>query len=262
MSQRNIRTEINDANRVDANVSKFLKEELRTVDSADSLLCQINIGLKSEFPKWASTLAGMLCTTPQLANQTNEELAALIENEDGQTGFNYTIMSKRLSAHQRDYAGEILRKHGYATDTLVRGTDIKRIVKNDIRTERLKDDGVVFFADGMSIFDRPYKYKQRESTPTGNPWTDFCIRMNGQDIKLQTVLQLRGIGIGEFQQRDKAARAIANPDQAARRKELDREPMQSRRITKIVSAASKNNGAQAVANFKAMRALKRGREWA
>ena len=215
MSQRNIRTEINDANRIDANVSKFLKKELRTVESADSLLCQIKIGLKSEFPKWASTLAGMLCTTPQLAKLTNEELAALIKNEDGQTGFNYTIMSKKLSAHQRDYAGAILRKHGYATDTLVKGTDIKRIVKNDIRTERLKDDGVVFFADGLSIFGRSHKYKQRKGAPTGNPWTDFCVRMNNQDIKLQTILQLRGIGIGEFLIRDKAACAIATPEQGA-----------------------------------------------
>lgn len=243
MSQRNIRTEIKDAASVEAGVSKFIKEELRTIESADSLLCQVRIGLKSEFPKWASTLAAMLCTNPELANLTNEKLAGLIENEDGQTGFDYTIMSKKLSVYQRDYAGEILRNHGYATDTLVKGTDIKRIVKNDIRTETDADDGVVFFADGVSIDGTMYKYRQREVTPSGNPWHDFRIRVAGHDTPLQTVLKLRGISIGEFLKRDKAAQEFASTEHTVKRQQLDRKPKKSNAINKLIAATEANTSA-------------------
>jgi hypothetical protein len=219
-----------------------------------SLKALIKVIPESRFPKWATTLASMICTNPELANLTNEELAARIENESGETGFDHTIISKKLSIAQSHLVSDILHAYGYATDTLVNGTDIKKIVKNNVRTAALKDDGVIFYADGMSIKGRSYKYKQRESTPTGKPWTDFSIRMSGQDIKLQNILFLRDIGINEFINRDEAACATASPEQTARRQALNRAPQQSRQLKKIMAVNSPNkNGDGAVSAFKAMR---------
>lgn len=253
MSARNIRSEIKDAASVEKNLYQYVDKELDTVASGKFLKVRIKVIPESQFAMWATTLATMLCANPKLAHRTNEQLAALIESECGKTGFNHTIISKKLSAGQRHFAGEILRKHGYATDTLVKGTDIKRIVKDDVRTDALKDDGVVFHADGLSIFGRPYKYKQRESTPTGKPWTDFSIRMSGQDIKLQNFLFLREIGINDFLNRDEAACAIATPEQAERRKKLDRQPEQSRRLSKLVRVDNPKNErlTTAISDYKA-----------
>ncbi|CAG9183234.1 hypothetical protein [Cupriavidus pinatubonensis] len=262
MSQQDYKTKCQEAALVEMDVRQYADQKLATVESGNVLKSIIKIIPDSKFPNWATTLAKMLCTKPELANLGNKELVALIENDKGETGLNHTILSKDLSAVQRHLAGEILRKHGYATDTLIKGTDIKRIVKNNIRTERLMDDGVIFFADGLSINGKRYQYKQRECTPAGNPWMDFCIRMSGQDIKLKNVLILREIGIGEFQKRDEAARDAADPDQLARRQKLDREPKQTRRLTKFISADSPNrNGDKAVADFKAMPRSNSRFEW-
>ncbi|MFL9905307.1 hypothetical protein [Paraburkholderia sp. RL17-337-BIB-A] len=262
VSTRNIKSEIKDAASVEKNLYQYVDKELDTVASGKFLKVQIKVIPESQFPMWATTFASMLCANPELANLTNKELAALIENESGETGFNYTIISKKLSEGQRHHAGEILRKHGYATDTLVKGTDIKRIVKDDVRTEALKDDGVVFHADGVSMGRKRYAYRQRAVTPSGKPWHDFCIRLAGDDTSLQAFLAARTIGINDFVSRDEAARATASPEEAARRHKLERQATESRRLTKIMSADGANrNGAGAIADFKAMHTPDRCLQW-
>jgi len=262
VSERNFKAEINDAASVKKNVDQFIKEQLASVASGNSLKSRIEVFPESRFPKWASTLASMLCANPKLANENNKELAVLIESETGEIGFDHTIISKKLSEGQRHYAGEILRNHGYATDTLVKGTDIKRIVKNDIRTEALKDDGVVFYADGLSIVGKRYTYRQRAVTPNGKPWHDFCVRLSGDDTSLQAVLAARNIGVNDFMSRDEAARVSASPEEGARRHKLDRPATESRRLTKLTSANGANrNGAGAIADFKAMHTPDRCFQW-
>lgn len=251
MSQQDYKKKYQEAALVEMDVRQYADQKLASIESGNVLKTFVKVIPESQFPNWATTLATMLCTKPEHANLSNKDLVALIENDKGETGLDHTILSKPLSAIRRHLVSEILRRYGYATDTLVKGTDIKRIIKNNIRTERLKDDGVIFYADGLSFKNRSYKYKQRECTPTGKPWTDFCIRTSGQDIKLQSILFWREISIGEFQKRDEEARAIADPDQLARRQKLDREPEQSSRFTKFISADSPNkNGAGAVAHYR------------
>lgn len=262
MSQRNIKSEIQDAAVVAKRTDKYVKEQLATVASGKSLKARIRITPESRFPMWATTLARMLCANPALASLTNQQLASLIENEKGETGFDASIMSKKLSVGQRHYAGELLQNYGYATDTLKTGTDIKTIVKNNIRIETPKNDGIGFRADGLNIRGRFYQYKRRENTPTGNPWTDFSVRMYGQDINLQAILFLQGIGIGEFMNRDATARANATHEQMVRRRKLDREPKQSRGLKKIISVDNHNsNGAGVIAEYHAKRMSKNHTQW-
>lgn len=241
MSQQNYKTKYQEAALIEMDVRQYADQKLATIESGNELKSIVKVILDSKFPYWATTLATMLCTKPELANLSNEKLVALIENDKGETGLHHSILSKKLSAVQRDLAGEILRKHGYATDTLVKGTDIKRIVKNNIRTETEKDDGVVFFADGVSIDETMYKYRQRDVTPSGNPWYDFCIRVAGNDTPLQTVLKIRGISIGDFQKRDEAARKFASTEHTVKRQQLDRQPVKSRAIQKLIAASTKNS---------------------
>jgi hypothetical protein len=260
LSTQNIKDQIKDAALVAKQMNKYAEELLDNVESGDSLKALIRVIPESRFPKWATTLASLLCSNPELANNTNKDLAALIANEDGEYGLDYTIISKKLSAGQRHLVVEILQNHGYATDTLRNGTDIKTIVKNNIRTESPKDDGVIFYADGLSILGKRYSYRQRPVTPDGTPWHDFCVRLAGDDTSLKAVLAARGIGINGFINRDEAACASASPEEAARRHKLDRPAKEPRRLAKGAKAAKavavegpNKNGSRAVAGFSAMR---------
>ncbi|MFM0478876.1 hypothetical protein, partial [Paraburkholderia strydomiana] len=158
-----------------------------------------------------------------------------------ETGLDYTIISKKLSAGQHRLVVEILRKHGYATDTLNTGTDIKRIVSEDIRLETPKDDGVRFYADGVEILGRRFLYRQRAVTPNGLPWHDFCVRLAGDDTSLKAILVARGISIGEFINRDEIACACASREEMANRQELNRPAQRSRRLSKLIKTTAKSS---------------------
>jgi hypothetical protein len=142
-----------------------------------ALVARGSVVAASQFPDWPTKLAEALCADPSLAGQSNQTLAAVIEARSGKTGFNSKLLSKTLSNLQRSYAVGVLERHGYATATLAKGTDIKRIVRDNVRvatTEALEASTVeiktTFYADGLSIDSRPYQYRQRQTTPTGNPW--------------------------------------------------------------------------------------------
>lgn len=209
-----------------------------------ALVARGSVVAASQFPDWPTKLAEALCADPSLAGQSNQALAAVIEARSGKAGFNTKLLSKTLSNLQRSYAVGVLERHGYATATLAKGTDIKRIVRDNVRVataEALQASTVeirtTFYADGLSIDGRPYLYRQRQTTPTGNPWYDFCIRIAGVDTPLQTALVLRGVGIGEFRTKDEAARAVATSEQAQRRTALDREYKEHRSLSGLLPAA-------------------------
>ncbi|MFM0473038.1 hypothetical protein, partial [Paraburkholderia strydomiana] len=85
MSLRNIKNEIKDAASVAKRVSEYADKQLDKVASGKTLKAQIKIIPESRFPMWATTLTSLVCAHPELANLTNKKLAALIENENGET---------------------------------------------------------------------------------------------------------------------------------------------------------------------------------
>jgi hypothetical protein len=233
LSTRNIKSEIKDAARVAKRINEYAEEQLDTVASGKSLKVQLRVFPESRFPKWATTLASMLCDKPDLANLTNKELAALIENEDGKSGLDSTTLSKTLTRAQRLYVGHILQDYGYAIDTLVKGTDIKRIIKNNIRIESENNKSTKFFSDSIEIDGTTYKYKLRRN-PSGNRHTDFCIRMLGSDIPLLVVLKLRGIGINEFHTTDERACQFSLLEHTVNRPQPEEKPIHNKSLDKLI----------------------------
>ncbi|WP_422647984.1 hypothetical protein OJJOAM_002201 [Cupriavidus sp. H18C1] len=194
----------------------------------------------SEFPNWATTLAKILCKNPELAKEPNHKLASLIEQYEGKTGLAPKIMSKKLSAPQVSYVAEILRSHGYEVTGLVKGTDIKRIVDG----KSSPPSPTIFFPDAVSIDGTIYRYRERRTTPTGTPWNDLCIRIGSAEVPLVTVLKLRNISIGEFQQLDDAAKRFAETQQTVRRQELDKErecPRSLSHLAKVVERTQRRS---------------------
>jgi len=211
-------------------------------DSAEAhgvpIVGKVTVFLKSEFPNWATTLATALCENPGLAKATNQELVAAIEAKEGKRGFNPKLMSKKLSANQQRLAAEVLTKNGYRATELSKGTDIKRIVRDGVTSDTPVNGSTVFFADAISIDGKVYKYRQRNTTPTGMPWNDLCIRMAGTEVPLHVVLTLRGVGIGRFQLEDTAANEFASTEQTVRRQQLDREPKVHRSVSELSKVVS------------------------
>ncbi len=175
----------------------------------------------------------MLCTDPELANLTNKKLAALIKNDDGESGLDSTILSKPLSKEQRHYVAQILQDYGYAIDTLVKGTDLKRIIRDNIRLESQKSDSTKFFADSIEIDGTRYSYKLRRN-PSGNRLSDFCIRMQGCDIPLMVVLKLRRVGVNEFYNIDEQACQFAHHEHTAKRTNIEAKKTLNKSLDKLI----------------------------
>lgn len=204
MPKQNYKIQSRDATVATGRISEIINDELDKVETGKSLTCKVDVFPTSRFPKWATTLASILCKNPDLANLTNEKLAALIENDDGETGLDHTTLSRKLSAEQHLLVCEILRDHGYSVDTLRKGTDIKKIIKNNVRTASLNDSATKFYHDSIEIDGRIYKYKLRRNA-NGNRLLDFSIRMCGCDVPLVVVLKLRGVNANEFTTKDELA---------------------------------------------------------
>ncbi|TCG02051.1 hypothetical protein BZM26_02635 [Paraburkholderia strydomiana] len=199
-----------------------------------NLVAKVSVVPASNFPDWPTKLAEALCQDPRLAAQPNEALVSAIEARSGRTGFNAKLISKDLSKGQLAFVSEILRQHGYSSATLKKGTDIKRIVREQLRDDTpATNQPTVFFADGVAIDGKTYKYRQRNTTPTGLPWYDLCLRIAGVEVPLQIVLKLRGVSIGEFRLKDEAAQEFARSEQTVRRRELDREPQTARSLYEL-----------------------------
>ncbi|MDB5764198.1 MAG: hypothetical protein JWQ21_3193 [Herminiimonas sp.] len=187
--------------------------------------------------KWPSTLAEILCERPALACEANQTLMLFVSER---LGLSETLqgnsMSKTLSVRARNFVQHVLASYGYDGSRIVKGTDIKRVVKNEVRlgTSAVQPLTTTFEADSIVLDGQPYKYRHRERKATEQAWHDFSIRISGVDVPLIAVLRLRNIGIGAFMAADEAALKCANPDSVARRKainrQLDTQPRTRRRV--------------------------------
>lgn len=218
MPKQNYKIQSRDAASVAKRVQQIANDEISKVESGKSLTCKVKVFPESRIPHWASILASKLCANRELAKLTNKALAQIIEDEAGGERFDPTIISKPLSANQLFYVREILRNHGYATGTLVTGTDIKTIVKDNVRMETKIDESIKFFADSIEIDGTRHKYKLRRN-PIGNRHSDLTIRSYGSDVPLMTVLKLRNISIGEYTTQDELARQFAAHEHTVTRPE-------------------------------------------
>ncbi|VXC45330.1 conserved hypothetical protein [Burkholderia sp. 8Y] len=206
------------------------------------LVAKVSVVPASNFPDWPTKLAEALCENPKLASQPNRALTSAIENRSGKTGFNAKLISKDLTNGQLAFVSEVFRRYGYSTATLKKGTDIKRIVREQIRDIiPAANEATVFFPDGVAIDGKTYKYRKRNTEPRGLPWYDLCIRIAGIEVPLEIVLKLRGVGIGEFQLKDEAAQKFARSEQTVRRRELDREPQVARSVSELAKAVRENH---------------------
>jgi hypothetical protein len=203
-----------------------------------SLVAKVSIVPASNFPDWPTKLAEALCEDTSLAAQSNQALVSVVEARSGRTGFNPKLISNDLTKGQLGFVSEVLRQHGYSPATLKKGTDIKRIVREQIRDDiPATNDATVFFPDGVAIDGKMYRYRRRNTaSPTGLPWYDLSIRILGVEIPLQIVLKLRSVGINEFQTKDEAAKKFARSEQTVRRRELDREPKTARSLSDLAKA--------------------------
>ncbi|SAL43639.1 hypothetical protein [Caballeronia humi] len=202
-----------------------------------NLVAKVSVVPASNFPDWPTKLAEALCENPTLAGQSNHAMVSAIEARSGRTGFNAKLISKDPTKGQLAFVSGILRQYGYSTATLKKGTDIKRIVREQIRDDiPAANQATVFYADGVAIDGKTYKYRQRNTEPRGLPWYDLCIRIAGIEVPLGIVLKLRGVGVNEFQTKDEAAQRFARSEQTVRRRELDREPQVARSVSELAKA--------------------------
>lgn len=242
MSETNYLKQCDEAREIETRAAIFISE-LKKEAGITALKSRVKVFPEAQFPFWATILATTLCESPDLANLTNGELAKIIKDGNGNGGFDASIISKKLSEMQHRLVSNILQNHGYATDSLKNGTDIKRIVRENVRSASADHDGVICFADGIEIDGKRYSYRQRSTTPTGRAWNDFAIRVAGHDTPVQVILVIRNINIGEFLTRDENAINRATPEELERRSNLNREAKTAkteRLVKKLQLAAAKS----------------------
>jgi hypothetical protein len=178
----------------------------------------------------------MLCAQPELASTPNDELMRLVSER---LGLNVQLsgnrLSKDLSSRAKQFVHKVLAEHGFDGAGVEKGTDSKRVVKNNLRLNQENKCSIstMFEADGIVLDGRKYQYRLRERTATGLPWNDFCIRMSGSDVPLMAVLTLRGINLGSFKAADDAVCKRAGLDAAQRREAITRAPGRQSRTKHI-----------------------------
>jgi len=138
------------------------------------------------------------------------------------------VGSSQISEAVKKHVRRILTEYGYEPSGLRTGTDIKNIVRDNIRHGAAVPQTITttFYADRIELDGIAFKYRRRERFQTGGAWNDLSIRVtvgvSGVDVPLLAVLKLRNIGIGEFINADEAAVRLAGPDEFTNRKKLDR----------------------------------------
>lgn len=195
--------------------------------------------------EWPSTLACMVCESPSLANGKNADIARALTVRLGmEKPFAVAKLSKPLSDAAKKMVRPILAEHGYETSDITTGTDIVRIVRNNVRSGAAVPQTITtkFYADRVELDGRCFQYRQRDRVPTGHAWHDLSLRLTigvaGVDVPLAAVLKLRNIGIGEFIQADESAIANGSPDEIARRHDVSRGGRAHPRASRLMQAAA------------------------
>ncbi|WP_156965836.1 hypothetical protein [Paraburkholderia bannensis] len=178
--------------------------------------------------EWPTTLARMVCESPGLAHSKNAEIARILTGRlEMAKPFPVAKLSKPLSEAAKKMVRPILAEHGYETSDITTGTDIVRIVRNNVRSGAAVPQTITtkFYADRIELDGRSFQYRQRDRVPTGHAWHDLSLRLTigvaGVDVPLAAVLKLRNIGIGEFIQADETAIANGTADEIARRRQIN-----------------------------------------
>ncbi|WMY06765.1 hypothetical protein [Paraburkholderia phenoliruptrix] len=196
--------------------------------------------------RWASVLAELLCTNPELANNNRQGLAELLAERMQLDSFTANRLSKPLSTEQLIRVAAILAEYGYDTSTLKTGLNIRDIVKGNVRYGSTKPTEITtrFYADHIELDGVSFQYRPRERKPMGKPENDFCVRIAGVDVPLMAVLRIRNIGLGEFRLADEKALANADSAQKQNRARLDREyvpPVQLGRLYDQLQRATRES---------------------
>ncbi|WP_168794683.1 hypothetical protein [Paraburkholderia aromaticivorans] len=203
-----------------------------TADAATSghaVTVKTTVYLEDGSKNWPTTLAEMVCKTPSIAKGKAADIAARLTMELAlDKPFRPSRLSKPLSANALRMVRPILSSCGYEVSGLAKGTDIVRIVRDNLRRGVTVPQTITtkFYADRVELDGRSFAYRQRDRVPTGNAWHDLSLRLTigvaGVDVPLAAVLKLRNIGIGEFIQADERARHAASAGEAEKRATIDR----------------------------------------
>jgi hypothetical protein len=203
---------------------KAAEQELSAAGNGVGVVVETRVFATDGSKNYATVLADTLCGDPRLAAGTRQDLANLITvkmNLD--TPLNPTRLSRALSSRAKFLVDKILRLNGYNPILADTGLGIRDAVKAGKESASSIEVSMTttFYAGGVSLGNKWYPYERVATYETEKPWYYLGVRFAGDCIQLKTILAMRGIGIGQFQDMDDSACASATQEQRIARAKLD-----------------------------------------
>lgn len=197
---------------------KASEQELAAAQAGASVTVVTEVHVDDGAKNYATVLATFLCENPEHAEGSREDLAGIIARELKITRFVPTRLSRDLSVKSRRLVRDILRQHGYPTDSLIKALDIRDIVRAGkiISGCLTHTTETRFDVDAVTFNGKRYEYCLFDET-SALPWYRLGVCFAGRHVQLATVLAIRSIGIGQFQSMDEAAHKVATVAQLAKR---------------------------------------------
>lgn len=206
--------------------TKAAEQELSAASIGVAVTVETTVHTDSDSKNYATVLATTLCDRPELANGTREDMGQLITRVMALSKpFNPARLSRALSVRAKKLVSVILNRYGYNSASLVTGLDIRDIVRAGANATP-SDEHVVrtrFEVDGVWMGSAWYPYARCRTYATDLPWYFLGIRFAGDLIPLRTVLAMRDIGVSQFIELDKAARAHATDEQINNRESINKD---------------------------------------
>lgn len=203
---------------------KAEEQELSAAGNGVGVVVDTHVYAADGAKNYATVLADSLCNEPQLAAGTRQEMANLITSKMNLGApFNPTRLSRVLSAKAKVMVDKILARYGYNSTLADTGLGIRDAVKagkKSVSSIELST-ATTFYADGISLGDKWYPYERVATYETEKPWYYLGVCFAGNYIQLKTILAMRGIGIGQFQDMDAAACSAATSEQRSARAKLE-----------------------------------------
>ncbi|WP_175787184.1 MULTISPECIES: hypothetical protein [Burkholderia] len=206
--------------------TKAAEQELSAASIGVAVTVETTVHTDNDSKNYATVLATTLCETPDLAIGTREDMGQLITKAMSLSRpFNPARLSRALSLRAKNLVSGILSHYGYNPASLVKGLDIRDIVRagtnmapSDEHTVRTR-----FEVDGVWMGSAWYPYGRCRTYATDLPWYYLGIRFAGDFIPLRIVLAMRDIGVGQFIALDKAAHARATVEQISNRESINKD---------------------------------------
>jgi hypothetical protein len=203
---------------------KAAEQELSAASNGVDVEVKSSVYINDGAKTWPTVLASMLCITPSLSSSTRQGLADLLTQElKLSKPFDASRLSKALTTKAKMLTDRILIEQGYDTSLATSGIGIRDAVAAG-KMQTTGRDSVIstrFEADGVCLGTKWYPYERVATYETEMPWYYLGLRIAGVPVALKTVLAMRDIGIGEFQNYDSAALLAATTDRLSNRKRLD-----------------------------------------